>query len=187
MIQRLSDIANTRSGYYTKPFHEGEVYYIQASDVLSKSLSELEPTILWDNSSEKHFLSLGDILLLSKGNNNTAFLYDMQVKPAVASSIFMTIRVKDPQVVLPAYLHWYLNLDHIQIALKRMSKGTRISSLSKRNLAELEIEVPDMQTQMTTVRLDQARRKQKDLHLEIDSLKEELLDAYLLNYIKERS
>lgn len=187
MKKKLSDIASIRTGYYTKPFSSGEVYYIQASDVLSGRISSITPTVLWDSSAEKHFLQSGDVLLPSKGNNNTVFLYRGEIRPAVASSIFMVIRVIDADNVLPTYLQWFLNLSSVQDILGRMSKGTRINSLSKKSLGDLPVDIPDMSTQKKISKLHELESTRKNITAELNSLKELELQTRLMNLVQEKS
>ncbi len=186
MVSKIKNIANITSGIYAKPYSTGEVYYIQARDFNNYGLlkTELESVLLWDGTTEKHFLMDGDVIIASKGFDNFSATYRSQVTPAVASSIFLVIRNIDQSKILPEYLSWYINHPDTQKFLKRMSKGTNLPSLNKKIIGDLEIEIPSIRKQELILKISELRIREKQLKDNIEELKENLLIQQLTKAIK---
>jgi len=182
----LSNIASIHSGIYAKPDYEGEVYYVQAKHF--NSLLEFDTTVKPDLQLEgkimKHILQSGDILIAAKGNKNFAVQYKGIIKPAVASSMFIIIRLKDQRNVLPEFLTWFLNLQSTQTTLKSFSKGSAIPSITKDVIEKLEIVIPSLQKQEAIIKFYSLRKRERAIYQQLENLKELQIQHLLLTALK---
>ncbi|MDZ7743754.1 MAG: hypothetical protein U5Q03_18975 [Bacteroidota bacterium] len=91
---KLKDIAKITTGVYRKASSAGDVFNLMARDFdnYGNLKPDREPSIILNENIEKHFLSKGDILFASKGFDNFAYIFNEEVKPAVASSMFLILK-----------------------------------------------------------------------------------------------
>ncbi len=188
MLKTIEDIASITTGVYAKVDPTADTLYLQGKhfDEFGKFREDLviNPELQANERLEKHLLMDGDILLVAKGENNRACIYQSSIGPAVASSTFFVIRLTE-STVLPAFLQWYFNTYYIQGVLSGLSKGTQISSLSKKALAEIEIPVPSLKTQKETLAIQRLWNKEKLLMADLMNLKDAWYQKLLLNQIKQ--
>jgi len=62
--------------------------------------------------------------------------------------------------------------------------GTSIVSISKSVLEELEISIPDLQTQRAILKITQLRNSEQNLKKEIETLREKQIQQQIINAIK---
>lgn len=186
MKTQLSNIASVHSGIYAKPEYEGEVYYIQANHFNASKEFDVyvKPNLKLEGKIKTHLLQTGDILLAAKGNNNFAVLYKDIIKPAVASSTFIVIRIKDKQTALPEFVTWFLNLPSTQAFLQSSSKGSGIPSITKNIIEHLEITIPPVQKQLSIIKFHSLRKLEQSIYKQLDDLKEQQIQHLLLTALK---
>ena len=183
---KLSNFTLINSGVYSNTIQDGDVYYLQARDFDSKRelISSINPVLSYSKNLENHFLSKGDVLIVVKGVSFLSAVYKGQYSPAVASSVFSVIKIKNKSIILPEYLSWYLNLPSTQNDLLSKSKGTGIPSINKQVLQDLIIPLPSIQKQQLVLQLAELREKEKNMYQRIDYLKEIKMNHLILNTIK---
>ncbi len=181
----LFNIANVHSGIYAKPDYQGEVYYVQARHFDSdlEFNTQVKPDLKLEGKIAKHLLQIGDVLLAAKGNDNFAVQYKGIIKPAVASSMFIVIRIKDSNV-LPEYVTWFLNLEATQTYLRASSRGSDLRSLTQSIVEQIEIVIPPLQKQRAVVEFQTLRKKERILYKKLDELKEQEIQTLLLTSLK---
>lgn len=182
----LKNIADLHSGIYTKPGLTGDVYYIQARhfDRNGEFYKEVKPDLMLEGKIEKHLLKPGDILLAVKGYYNFAVHYKGIIEKAVASSMFIVIRLKEQNNILPEFLKWYLNHPMIQSLLQKQARGSNLPSLTIEAVKNLEIFIPSIQKQKLILKLNALRQKEKELNTKMESLRELLIQHQLIKTIK---
>lgn len=182
----LKEIAQLSSGIYTTPDLEGDVYYVQAKHFNKAGEFDftIKPDLRHEGKIEKHLLIIGDVLLVAKGSNNFAVQYKGRVK-AVASSTFIIIRLKNQKQILPEFLTWFLNHPQTQMFIKEKSKGSGIPSISISAIEDMIIFVPAIEKQQTILKLDKLRTREKQIHQQLTTLRENFLQQQLLNSIKK--
>jgi restriction endonuclease S subunit len=134
---------------------------------------------------EKYFLQDGDILLISKGNDNTAFLFEAAKCPyphAIASSAFIVIRCTDAYIN-PAYLTWYLNLQEQQQSMKREQEKTTVPNLPIKVLQQMEVPLPVRSKQATIGRIYVLNKEKALITFEIEEKYLQLLNQELKNLL----
>jgi restriction endonuclease S subunit len=111
------------------------------------------------------------VLFAAKGFKNFATVYEMHNLPAVASTSFFVIRLKDENII-SGYLAWFMNHPLTQTLLKANAHGTAMASISKVVLQELEISIPSLQTQKIILKISELRKNEKQLTQQLEELKE---------------
>lgn len=183
----LGHIATIQTGIFAKPIAEGEIVYLQAKhfDINGKLNSILHPDLKQGNLTEKHLLGEGDILFAAKGTKNFAALYENEKQPAVASTSFFVIRIQGGfrNKILPEFLVWLINHPNLQNFLKAKAIGTSIVSISKTVLEELEISIPNLQTQKAILKIKELRNTEIKLKQQIEILREKQIQQQIINSI----
>lgn len=187
MKKRLDEIASITTGVYEKVHLSGDTLYLQGKhfDENGRFRDDwvVNPELQADERLKNHLLKDGDILLVSKGENNRACLYRDSIGQAVASSTFFVIRLTD-KGLMPAFLQWYLNTKSMQGVFSGLSKGTQISSLSKKTLSEIEILTPSLKTQKEILKTQHLLDKEKSIMEELIRLKDNMYQRLLLTLAK---
>ena len=185
MKTKIKHIATIQTGVFAKPITDGKIVYLQAKhfDIDGNLTNTLYPDLSNNSKIEKHILYSDDILFAAKGTKNFAACYESINIPAVASTSFFVIRLKDSNI-LPQYLKWYLNHPDTKSFLKSKAKGTSIASISKVVLQELELNIPSLQKQNMILQIDELFRKKKKLKHKIEQLQEKQIQHQLINATK---
>ncbi|OFX86940.1 MAG: hypothetical protein A2X04_16185 [Bacteroidetes bacterium GWF2_41_9] len=183
----LKHIAFIQTGVFAKPIKDGQIVYLQAKHFDENGIlrSPLYPDLRAESISEKHLLQNGDIIFAAKGTKNFAALYESKNKPAVASTSFFVIRLNEDfqDKVLPEYLTWYLNSASSQNFLKSQAVGSSIVSISKSVIDELELSIPDMDTQKAILLITHLRNAERKLQQQIELLREKQIQQQITNAI----
>jgi restriction endonuclease S subunit len=159
MIQPLKNIASIQFGVYDKPEPIGDVLYLQGSNFNSAFPKTF---VSKDKVSPNHLLKDGDILIAAKGFRNTAIRYSASLGPAVASSMFFVLK-PDTSKVIPDYVTLFLNDMKTQNLLRSLSGTTTVPTISKKDLAEIQIPLPSISQQMKIVSVMQQWQEEKKL------------------------
>ncbi len=180
---KLDDISSIKSGYFSSTIKEGDVFYIQARDFDENKniVQNLTPSLSYSKNIEKHFLNEGDILIVAKGASFQSYVYDGSYSPAVASTVFLVIRINDKHKILPKFLSWYLNLPLTQAELSLKGEGTAMPTLSKKTLQEFDTPVPAIQLQENIIKIEDLRRQEKFIQRMIDVQKEKKINQIISN------
>lgn len=190
MKTALKHITNIHTGVFAKPNKEGEIVYLQAKhfDENGLLIGLLHPDLSAESISGKHLLKHSDILFAAKGTKNFAAWYESKNLPAVASTTFFVIRLKENIInkILPEFLAWYINQPVSQKFLKGNAMGTSIASISKAVLEELEVSIPDLQTQKTILKITYLRNSEKKLQQQIEILREKQIQHCLRQAITDK-
>lgn len=183
MKKKLKDIVQMQTGIYSKSQPIAEVYYIQARhfDHNGDFIESVNPDLSFDKKLEKHFLQVGDVLVASKGYDHFAVAFKGIVKPAVASSMFIVLRIKDRKKLLSDYLAWFINHPAIQTLLSSNSKGTSIPSLSKTDIGNLELNIPSIQKQKYILKIQALRQRETIIQRQIIQLRDQYIQQSIIN------
>ncbi|MCX6132631.1 MAG: restriction endonuclease subunit S [Ignavibacteriales bacterium] len=180
----IKEIANLRSGVFTKPTGQAEAFYLQAGhfDAEGRFDPRVKPALEVTQKLQKDLLTRSDILFASKGSRNFAVVHDDTIGPAIASTSFIVIRVNPTyqEQVLPEYVCWFMNQPQTQTQIKSFAKGTFIPAVTMKSIADLKISIPDLETQQLILEVSALRYKEKHLRTEIDTLTDQLLQEKLI-------
>lgn len=181
----ISDIAKLFSGIYvnTSASRGKAVYYLQVRhwDKERKwAVFQIEPELQEENRISNNYLKTNDILLATKGVDHFAVMYDGRYAPAIASSVFTVLRIKDPNIVLPGFLQWYLNHPDTVKKLAAASKGTSMPLITQDVIAQLTVPVPSLEKQKIILQTQRLQLKATHLRSRINQLNEIIFQNNLL-------
>ncbi len=187
-IYKLKDVGTITSGYSfrTKIQNnpDGDTYVIQMKDINEDKTAIINiPHIIdAEKVDDKHLLLQGDILFMGKGANNFAVCYDVNFKPAIAASAFFVIRpIQD--IVNPKYLCWYINDKRAQSYIESNRAGSYIPNVNKKVLEELEIIVPQIDTQNSIAELSFLITKESNIIDQLRNKREQLMNSIITDLI----
>ena len=168
MQYRLNQIADIQLGYQprTKLRHEpgGSHGVIQIKDVGDgghveySNMLRIEP----ERDPERYEVNEEDVLLISRGAHLRAVRVCAPPLPVMAISFFYILRPKHG-AVNPGFLFWALNQPPVQSQIRRQAMGTGIPHIRRKPVENLRIDIPSLETQRLTLRVDELTRRERDL------------------------
>ena len=193
MLQRkkfnypLHQIARIKTGVYCNPSNTGNAWYLQAADLKADGCLSggLKPTLYLEGKLQDRLLKKNDVLFMAKGVNNLALAYDPKTYGALIPSTAFLIISNSNSGVLPGYIAWYINQPPAQQYLKAQAKGSSPPSITVKTLGELEIHIPDIETQKIILKIHDLRMREKQLKSDIEHLKEKILNHQLSKAIRK--
>ena len=186
-MTKLGQVASIRMGY---PFRSrlehdatGAIAVVQMKDIDDASLLDAEDAVRVDlaDVKEHHLIRPGDLAFRSRGRTNTVTLVSADIGVAVLAAPMLLIR---PLAVLPAYLHWYINLPGTQAMLADRAEGTSVRMISKAALEALEVPVPNRRKQQLIVEVSDLAAAEQGLLEQIAQERKRLADGLLIRYAK---
>lgn len=155
---KLSQIAEIISGH---PFRtkiadqsDGDIFVVQMKDLKDHGIdwSDVAKTQI-ERVKESRYIKKDDILLVARGNRNTATRVNEVPSLSVCSPHFYLIRTQTDADVDPGFLHWYLNQLPAQQYFERSAQGSDIRSVRREVLAAMEIPSVPISQQRTIAKL----------------------------------
>lgn len=190
---KLSDIVNIRSGMVVprtvnndkNQLTDAFVRMIGTSDFDDDAIlrNDLEANVLIKPAIEKNFLQYNEILFNAKGRRFFAALFQNEYSFTIASTSFLVLTIND-NIILPEYLVWYLNHPETLKVFNSKMTTQNIPSITKQELGELEIIIPNFDTQNKIVKLDFLKKEQIKTQKELITLKENLINAVTYKKLK---
>jgi len=188
----LGDIAEVRTGYSFRSRLEvdadGDVAVIQMKDIDDSNLLHPEDLarIQMPDLKDRHLVQEGDLLFRSRGGSNSASLVVSPPGRAVLVAPMMLIRPRS-DVVVPAYLQWFINLPATQCALAGQAEGTDIKMISKAALERLAVLLPTVAVQRLIVEIAQLASRESQLMQELIGRRKALTTRILMRKASESS
>jgi restriction endonuclease S subunit len=122
----------------------------------------------------------GDVLFLSRGQRNFAFAVMSDLENTIAPGYFFILRKKLDNI-LPEYLAWSINQAPAQRYLKNMARrGTHMPIIGKSEFGLMSVNIPDLTTQKTIVKLSELKKKEHFLLEQIQEKRSRLLQKVCL-------
>ena len=167
----LGDACTIHTGYTARgrlePAAAGGVLAIQLRDISPEGLIDPErlTRVQLDGLADRYFVRAGDVVFRSRGERNTASALDERLRePALAVLPLMVLRPKR-DVVTPEYLAWAINQPPAQRHFDGAARGTNIRMIPRSSLDDLELDVPDLETQKKIVAIDVLAERERELSL----------------------
>lgn len=181
MKRQLREIADFRVGYQFRGKVEsvptGTVHVVQIKDIeadLRIRAAELVTVHL--DRPDPYLIQAGDVLFLSRGRH----LYSVvvpEVEPnTIATGYFFILKPK-AHAVLPEYLAWSLNQPDFQESLRPFHRGSHIPMVSRTDVENLRIEVPQLDVQRQILTLNELQCREGQLFAAIQSKRSLLVQA----------
>ena len=186
MNYKLKDLLEySRFGVNTKPSETGDTKFLQLKhfNQQENTLSEVDLFVNLDNSLSRYLLVNGDILFVTKGHRHLAWCYDEKIGQAVASTIFLILH-PNTNIIHPQFLELYLNMPEVVSYISdNLVKGSIISSISKEDLMELIIDVPQLQIQQNLIEITNSHRNQLSLIEQLKNTKKHYYNQLMISSI----
>ena len=192
-IVKLQDLVSIRSGMVVpKTANNDEnlltdafVRMIGTSDFDEDLIlrNNLEPNVLYKDSIAKNYLQHNEILFNAKGKRFFASLFTGQYENTIASAVFLILSLSSDEVI-PQYLVWFLNHPETLKIYKSKQSTQVMPAITKQELGDLGIIIPDFDTQNKIVEIDQLKRDRVRVQKELMQLHENYINAITYKKIK---
>lgn len=184
---RLRDVCSVQIGYTARsrlePAPEG-VPVIQLRDLTQGGAAGPEQLarVHLAEPAERYAVSAGDVLFRSRGDLNLAVALDERfAEPAIAVLPLMILR-PHPSVVLPEYLAWAINQPTTQRYFDVSARGTSLRMVSKASLDDLQLDLPDLETQRLIVTVADLAAREAELMRQLATLKKDQTNRLLAEH-----
>lgn len=187
----LSRLLEVKTGFplreAAKHDAQGDALIVQMKDVdpITGVSWETPITIRTKGRNEPDWLRENDILFVGRGSRMFAVHVSKPPKPSVASPHFYVLRGGDSKKINPHYLVWLLNSKPSQKFYAEHIEGSALPYISRKTLAMLPVDLPDMQTQARIVQAHKCWKKERRLLEELIEQKETLIDGLLEQRIQQ--
>jgi restriction endonuclease S subunit len=186
-INKLQNICKIQLGFQFRKRieHEPKGMYsvIQMKDIDNYTLNITELIkVNIDNIKNDYIVDKGAILFMPRGFNNEAVLITENLVNTIATAQFYILKVETNDILLE-YLVWYINQQPAQKYFASIRAGSALPIINISQLKELEIKIPDLETQKNIIRIFDLARKEKELQSLIQNKKSLLIENVLMNKI----
>ena len=195
MMARLEDIAQVTQGLSTfgrgagsRP-GEWSLRIVESGDIGDACWVDLdglrEIEVAQSVRTERHLLRPYDVLVTARAGYVQAALVPPDVSRTVASVTMLVVRPHEPESGMGHFLWYFLSstLGKIQLN-KQVTVSATVTSLSARNLGEVELPVPDLQELDRIARLVEASEETYALTVEAARLRRGALRDSIISGIE---
>jgi hypothetical protein len=190
-MKHLRDIAEIRMGYTfrgsLKDAATGNTAVIQMKDASPEGL--LQPQAFartqLDHLSEHYLLQEGDLVFRSRGLVNTVALIEEPLPRTICIAPLMFIRIAQKQLILPAYLQWFINLTTTQLKMSTFARGTAIRMIPAEAMEGLELVLPPLERQHKIIATTELNRQIQAMEAKLAEKRLRYTEEALLQYAKE--
>jgi hypothetical protein len=180
----LSKVCTIQIGFTARAKFEPAdtgVLTIQLRDLPAEG--DIQPALLTrvslDERPDRYLVAAGDVLFRSRGERNVAAALDNRfAEPAVAVSPLMILRPNPARAVAP-YLAWAINQPDAQRHFDAAARGTSVRMVPKASLDDLDIDVPDLETQRRIVAVAALAEQEEALLHRLASRRRALINRHL--------
>jgi len=160
---------------------------IQLRDLKGENEPDIEdlPIYRLTGRLDRYTAGAGDVLFRSRGARNTAIALTQETgaKP-VAVMPLMVLR-PDPALLDAQYLAWFINQPHAQRYFNSRARGTNLRMIPKRCIEELEVALPDLETQRHVAAIDALARREYELATRLADKKLTFTNLALLSQVQK--
>jgi len=134
-----------------------------------------------DTIPQRYWAKRGDVLFRSRGDRNTATcLPNSLEEPAVAVMPLVILR-PDPSQTDAGYLAWLINQASTQRYFDSCARGTSMRMIPIGCLAQLQVPLPDIETQKAIAQLDDLARREYELAHRLAGKRQQIVTLALLD------
>lgn len=185
----LKDVADVQIGYQPRcqlaNHLKGSHLVIQMRDFDAEgcfhadTLARVTP----ETDTSRYAVRDGDVVFQARGTRNRAFVLRGVPAATLASNHFYIVRMR-PNVALPQFLAWSVNLPSAQEHLMERAQGTTMMLVPKDAFESLEIDVPPLAVQRRISDLTCLADCERQLMTAIQGKREKLISAVCLRALK---
>lgn len=151
---------------------------LQSKDIIEEMINwesplSFDPEI----NPDRYRISHNDVLFIARGYENRAYLATTPPENILASNVFYIIK---PFKIQSRFLAWWLNQKAAQAYFAQFQVKMGYAYMSKKNLSELEVPVPNIKTQETIAEVLRLWDREQTLTSEIKGRKESIMTSVLL-------
>lgn len=189
-ISQLNDVCEIQSGFTPRgrlePTEGEGVRGIQYSDLDRENEFDPETASQYElkGKVERYLAGSGDVLFRSRGDRNTAVAIKPGSNFAGVAILPLVVLRPDQSILSPQYLAWFINQPASQRYFDGCARGTGMRMIPKADLENLEIAVPDHETQQLVVEIDHLARREYALTLELAEKKKAFTEFALVNQVR---
>jgi hypothetical protein len=189
-MTQLRDVAQIRMGYTfrgsLKDATSGNTAIIQMKDASADAIRHTAAFARADIAplSEHYFLREGDLIFRSRGLQNITVMIDQALERTICIAPLMFIRIFPEQPLLPAWLHWYINLPDTQNSLNAFARGTTIRMIAAESMGGLSLLLPPLERQHKIVAASSLNREIMALEARLAEKRQNYSDEALLQYAR---
>ncbi|MDW3224186.1 MAG: restriction endonuclease subunit S [Paracoccaceae bacterium] len=182
---KLGKVCNLSTGYTARGrlelAEQGGQPAVQLRDVQADA--DLEAGHLqryeFDDLPERYMVRGGEVIFRSRGAPNTAAVVSSQLTEPVAIILPLVILRSKKELVLPDYLAWVINQPQAQRYFDSEAQGTSMRMIPKTVLEQLEVPLPDLETQARIVSIHKLARIEGSLLRNLADRREQLSSIIL--------
>lgn len=183
---RLPELCSVHTGYTARgrlePVAAGGVLAIQLRDFTSEGLIDPKrlTRVCLNDVSDRYFVRAGDVVFRSRGERNTAAALDERLGEAALAVLPLMILRPNPEVVMPEFLAWVINQPPAQRHFDAAARGTNMRMIPRSSLDDLELNVPDIETQRKIIAVDVLAERERELSQLTVEIRRKMMSLILL-------
>ena len=184
---RLSEVCLIRTGFTPRgklPVSDtGGVRVIALGDFSPEGHIDFErlPRMAAEDAPGRNLVSPGDVLFRSRGERTTAWAVPDHLRELILVVSPIYVLRPDRRLILPEFLAWTLNQAPAQKYFDATAHGTSIRMVPKSSLDDLEIDVPDLNSQRLIASVDALAACERALTERSAALKYQLVNHLLVH------
>lgn len=192
MILRISELVDAQGGLVLsrKEAKDPEGYIYRYKRLTLRSLAEdgyindsdLEVFFTNESLNSAWFSSPGDVVIRLFSPLCPTVIDESRKKLLVPSQLAM-LKVKDRSIISPEFLRLSLSQKEVQEHVRRIERGTAQRTVKLGTIMDLQIEVPDMETQRQAVEVDELGRKRERMYMDLIVQERQLTDIAIRKII----
>jgi hypothetical protein len=165
---------------------EGGLQLLRISDITEDGHIAIENTHLVDRAlgdDPRYRVSPNDLLVANRGTRMTAALMPDGLAAVASGQLFIVRPYSD--LVIPGYLHWFLNLPSTQEHLRSHARGSYVKTLSISVLKDLAVPVLPIELQHKVCEIAALAARERDLLARIAEQRQLLVQGAFKNLLNE--
>jgi len=177
---KLAEICTIQTGLTARTRLEASdngSFVIQLKDVPAEGAiySDHLSSMNLPESAGRYHVGAGDLVFRSRGERTTACMLSMDFEGFAVAVLPLVIIRPNQELVIPEYLAWVINQPEAQRQLEADARGTNLRMIPRSSLDKLELDIPDIQTQMSIAKVDDLARRERVLSIDLAQYREQLL------------
>ena len=163
---------------------EGDIAVLQMKDVNPEALArpELFARISLPKLLPRYLLQRGDLIFRARGLTNQAWVVESET-PTICIAPLLFIHILQPELLLPRYLQWFINLNSTQAQIALLAHGKAIRMITAQALAQLSIPLPSIEAQRSVIQADQLHRESQALEAKVRAKSAAYTEKALLHFV----
>lgn len=137
-----------------------------------------------NHAKEGHFVRRKDLIFRSRGKMTATTIIDTELERVIIAAPLLRVRIKDERV-LPEYLCWFINQPPSRAFLHSRATGTAVMTVGKSVLENLEVLLPDIETQKRIAKITALSNEEQRLMRDLAAQKKRLADGVSMRLAKE--